>query len=226
MERMAVEGLVASLWQLEDFFTRTRVPVKVPGGYSDVDVVGVDADGHVRLAECKVRGPARWVGVVNGDFTDWLDDRSWGGSLANVERLWEEMPQWLPYRRQTASLEFWFVANVWFPDPATHAASERSFTNLVRASAPHGLRAKTTGRILTTRDLILSSIQEVRAKSEEDWGRRYGDPVLDVLRELVRYSKPKPGGGGRRARSLIAAETGPMLLQALGLDPLPGAAAD
>jgi hypothetical protein len=29
------------------------------------------------------------------------------------------------------------------------------------------------------------------------WGKRYGDPLLDALRELIRYAYPRPSGGGR-----------------------------
>lgn len=46
-------------------------------------------------------------------------------------------------------------------------------------------------------DLLLAAIQAVRTEVVADgWGKGYGDPLLDALRELVRYSHPlQPGEG-------------------------------
>jgi len=220
MEPMALERLVARRWELDDFFTRLRTPVMLPSGQtSDIDVIGVDADGYVRIAECKVRGPSRWVGVPSGDFTEWLDDRGWLNSIENLSRLWTTgtPPAWLPFRRQTTRVEFWLVANVWFPSDDARRQAERSLTRTIRGIAPHGLKARTEARVVSTLDVVLETLEVIVQRSGEDWGRRYGDPALDVLRELARYSNPRPGGGGRIG-SAIANSTRLRLLSALRFD--------
>lgn len=213
MEAMAVESIVSSLWELDGFLTRTRYPVKVDGGYSDIDVVGVDAAGAVRLAECKVRGPARAVYVITGGIEDWLG--GWASALDNIARLWEEHPGWLPGRKDVASLEFTFYANVWLPTDEARAAADSEFTRMVRDRCPRSFRSKATGRVVCTRDLVLAVIEGVRRRVVDDrHGKRFGNPVLDAVRELVRYSHPRPHGGGRIG-SRIQAETMTLISESL-----------
>lgn len=213
MEAMAVESIVSSLWELDGYLTRTRYPVKVDGGYSDVDVVGVDAAGSVRLAECKVRGPARAVYVIEGGIESWLG--SWATALDNIPRLWDDRPGWLPQRGDVAGLEFIFYANIWLPTEEARRSADAEFTSMVRARCPKGLKAKASGRVVCTRDLVLDVIEGVRARVVDDrHGKRFGNPVLDAVRELVRYSFPRPHGGGRVGET-IQAETHKLITESL-----------
>src|SRR5579859_1409083 len=118
---MALESLVASVWRLDGFLSVTRYPLRVEGGYSDVDVVGVRGDGAVRIAECKARGPARqvYVETEGPQWTSWWDD-----SLANIPRLWEQRPAWLTPIAQVKSIEYHLVGNVWFANPQTRSESQ------------------------------------------------------------------------------------------------------
>ena len=217
MEAMAAESIVGTVWELEGFLTKVRWPVKVDGGYSDIDVVGVNAAGTVRLAECKVRGPARQVLVVATDFESWLGD--WGKSVDNIERLWSEAPRpaWLP-PRSVARIEMWFCANVWFARPELHAAAEARFTKLVASKSPHGLKGSAVGRIRSTRDLLVDIVSKVRTRViDHRHGKRFGNPILDAVRELIRYTSPTARDGGYGASEQIAAETRDLLIAALRL---------
>src|SRR5437868_1511450 len=120
MEAMAAESVVASAWQLDGFLSRVRWPIRVDGGYSDVDVVGVNAEGEVRLAECKVRGSAQTVYVVDRESGVALGERlgAWASCLDNIERLWEDRPPWLPRARDVRVFEFWFCGNIWIEQTA------------------------------------------------------------------------------------------------------------
>src|SRR6266700_1779980 len=103
MEAMALESLVGSVWRLDGFLSVTRYPLRVEGGYSDVDVVGVRGDGVVRIAECKARGFARQVFVEaeGPQWSSWWDD-----NLANIPRLWDQRPPWLPPVPQVTAVEY------------------------------------------------------------------------------------------------------------------------
>lgn len=217
MEAMAAESLVATAWELEGFLTKVRWPIRVDGGYSDVDVIGVNAAPVARLAECKVRGPARAVYVVDADFESWLGD--WAKCIENMERLWAQRPDWLPTPNATSRVEMWFCGNVWFRDQETMATAEARFSELVRARCPRGLEHKAVGRIVSTRDLLVSVVSGVRNRVVEDGhGKRFGNPLLDAMRELIRYTSPQPHGGGRVGEK-ISHETRTQVLGALGLLP-------
>jgi len=219
---MAVELLVARLWEFDGYLTTTRWPVRCPDrGYSDVDVVGSCAGGHVRLAECKVRYAAQAVLVVDADtaieFETWMG--TWRNCLDNVPRLVESAPAWLPARRDLSDLQFWFCANIWFADSTAHATAEAELTRMLRDKCPWGTKGKTVARIVSTREVLLEVIKRVRGDVVDDkWGRRYGDPLLDAVRELVRYSCPKALGGGRVGQE-IARESARLLMEALCVAP-------
>ncbi len=204
MEAMAIEALVATVWELDEYLTRARWAVPTDSGqYSDIDVVGV-AGQAVRLAECKVRGPAATVWVVpeGVDIEGWLGD--WADSLVNVDRLWGAPPAWLPQGRD-ATIEFWYCANVWFPSVAVRRAADAQLTRLAAARAPrHGDRVE--ARFYTTLDLVIMAVERVRS-AVEGRGRRFGDPILDVIRELVRYTSARASGGGRGASAQIVEES-------------------
>jgi hypothetical protein len=222
MEAMAVEALVASSWTLDGFLAKTRVPVFLGQGYTDIDVVGVRADREVRLAECKVPWGASFVSVVKDETarkfaSDWLG--TWATHIENIGKLWDDRPLWLPKKTEVSRLTFCFYGNIWFPSDEEHAAAERSLTALVRSRCPRGLNRQAVATVSSTRDLLFGVLRGVRREIlDHGYGKRFGDPVLDALRELVRYAHPAPHGGGQVAGE-IRAETREQLLDALGLLP-------
>lgn len=201
MEAMALESLVASVWRLDGFLAVARHPVRVKRGYSDVDVVGVRGDGTVRIGECKARGKALEVNVDANDhgWSSW-----WDASLVNLSRLWDQRPAWLPPPNQIQSLEFHLVGNVWFPpDGVARQHAQARLLAAARAQLPHGLKGKATAVITPSVDLVLEAVRRVRSDVvDERWGKRYGDPLLDALREVIRYAHAKPVGGGRMVYSI------------------------
>lgn len=204
MEAMAIETLVATVWELDGYLARARWPVQTEKGqYSDIDVVGV-AGQSVRLAECKVRGPAATVWVVPDgvDVEGWLGD--WADSLVNVDRLWGAPPAWLPQGRH-ATIEFWYCANFWFPSAEAHEAADAQLTRLVAARAPRD-GGRVDAKFYTTLDLVIMAVERVRS-TVEGRGRRFGDPLLDVIRELVRYTSARASGGGRGVSAQIVEES-------------------
>lgn len=219
MEAMAVESLVASVWRLEGFLPVLRYPLRVERGYTDIDVVGVRGGG-VRIAECKVRGPAQQV-TIESASQQWSE--RYVESTVNIDRLWKHRPEWLPPIKDVGHLEFHVVGNVWFSDRAARDAAEKKLTHLVRENVPAGLVRKTKAHIYPTIDLVTAALSRIRTEVvEQRWGRRYGDPFLDALREVVRFANPKPRGA-RGMRSAIQSYTRSALLNAaFGEDGEPG----
>lgn len=211
MEAMALESLVASVWRLEGFLAVVRHPVRVNRGYSDVDVIGVRSDGAVRIAECKARGPARRVNVDDGEgWSQWWDD-----SLDNLGRLWATRPAWLPKIGDVSSLEFHLVGNVWFRTPSSKARAESRLTRAARAHLPRALRRTARAFVKPSIELVINAVAMVRDEILTGRGKRYGDPLLDALRELVRYARPRPAGGGQGLGTTITAAVQAELRRAL-----------
>lgn len=212
MEAMALESLVASVWRLEGFLSVTRHPVRVAGGYSDVDVIGVRGDGAIRVGECKARGGALSVNVDDGQsWSSWWDE-----SLLNCAKLWDGHTEWLPKPSDVKVFEFHLVGNVWYADSAAHAAAEARLTAALRPHLPASLRTQARACVTPTVDYVLRAVRVVRQEIvDEDWGKRYGDPLLDAVRELVRYCHPRAKGGGRGHGAAISDQTRSRLNEAL-----------
>ncbi|MEP7120079.1 MAG: hypothetical protein ABJE95_04175 [Byssovorax sp.] len=203
MEAMALESLVASVWRLDGFLAVARHPLRVDRGYSDVDVVGVRGDGTIRVGECKARGPALEVNV-DADGHGWSS--WWDAGLANLQRLWEQRPAWLPPPDQIINFEFHLVGNVWFPDDGARQSAEARLLSAVKAHLPRGLKSKAAAVVTPSVELVLEAMRRVRSDVVEDgWGKRYGDPLLDALREMIRYAHARPAGG-RHVRDTIRDE--------------------
>lgn len=200
MEAMALESLVASVWKLEGYLTVIRHPIRVTGGYSDIDVLGLRGDGYVRLAECKARGPARSVNI-EGTKNTW--SARWDDSLANAGRIWDSPPPWLPSPGDVTRLEFHLVGNVWFVDNSVREEAESRLTEALREQLPRSLRDRAVAFVLPSVELLTKAMRQVRQEIVgQNWGRRYGDPLLDALRELVRYAHPLPAGARGVRRSI------------------------
>jgi hypothetical protein len=205
---MALESLVASVWRLEGFLSVVRHPLKVPGGFTDVDVLAV-CGGIVRVAECKATGPARCVYADGAEWASWWWDRS----SAHLARLWEQGPPWLPRVSQVTGVEYYLVGNVWFAAPSVRQHVERDLADRVRAGLPKRLRGKGRAVVSPSVELLFNAVRRVRAEIvEQGWGKRYGDPLLDALRELIRYTHPQ--GAGQIAKR-IRDETRQKLLAAV-----------
>lgn len=192
MEAMAVESLVASVWRLDGFLAVTRHALRTERGYTDVDVLGVRADGTVRVGECKVRGPARLVNVESEGprWSSWWDD-----ALANLPRLWDQKPAWFPAIADVSTVEFHLVGNVWFAEESARRDAELRLFSMMKSVLPHGLKTKARVSVKPTVELLLEATRRVREEVVHNgWGKRYGDPLLDALRELIRFAHPHPSG--------------------------------
>lgn len=213
MEAMALESLVAAVWRLDDCLTVVRHPIAVTRGYSDIDVVGIRADG-LRVAECKARGPARRVNVESSTraWSQWWDD-----SLKNVGILLNEAqrPAWLPPNEMLKSVEFHLVGNIWFVEHADRQAAEQRLGSALDKELPAGLKGKCRAHISPSGEFLTEAIRKMRENIvDEHWGKRTGDPLLDALRELIRYANPAPAGA-RGVGATIRERTREQLLAAL-----------
>lgn len=215
-EAMAVEAFLLARWQLDGFLgsVRQRVPT-IAGQWKELDVVAVgwtDAGLTMRVGEVKVRGTAHTVFALHpdSDVFGWVGDWDWGGFVEAIAALYvvdtcavRGFPAWT----DLAALEVEFVVNGML-EPGREPETLRLFEDVVRKrlrkaweyrQANPASMNKVRVKITTTLDLVMESIEEV-GRQTQDRGARFGDPAMDILRELVRYTN-KPSLSGVRSGS-------------------------
>lgn len=191
METMAIESLLAALWELDGYITKTRIPYKVSRGYSDIDVIGLSGNA-IRIGECKARFDSKTVMVVSDETKDFYDDwlREWGTFALRLEDFWKTGYEWLPNREEVQSLDLWFCANIHFQHPDIGNKAANDFLEAIYDGVPHGLKTKTETRVVSTYEVVMRIFEKMEEDiGEYDWHRRYGNPILDTLREMLRYLK-------------------------------------
>lgn len=214
-EAMSLEVLAANVMgsELNTAFTKTRVRLMGPtAGYTDLDAVAAaPMKKTLAVAECKAQGRANQVFQIT-DY-DGLTRSGYCLSLReSAEALFRPSNRWLSPNLQFGAteeawsglehLELWLFANVMVADDQVEAINTRlarEINDALGASRPEHVHIST--RVVSTLDLVLSGFEVVeRWTTEFDWGVRSGDPVLDALRELVRYKHGYVTGGGTIAR--------------------------
>ena len=191
METMAIESLLAALWELDGYITKTRIPYRVSRGYSDIDVIGLSGNG-IRISECKARFDSKTVMVVSDKTKDLYDDwlRDWGTFALRLEDFWKTGYEWLPNIKEVQTLELWFCANIHFQHPDIGNKANNDFMEAIYDSLPLGLKTKTVTRVVSTFEVVMRIFEKMEEDiGEYGWHRRYGDPILDTLREILRYLK-------------------------------------
>lgn len=203
MEAMAVETLLAALWELDGYLTKTRVAYKVSNGYSDMDIIGLKKT-CLRIGECKARYSPNTVMVITDEienfYEDWL--KSWGKFSINLNYFWDAGYEWLPNRQEIEELELWFCGNIFFQNEEIRKKAERDFINSIYDLLPNGLKSKTSIVLKSTFEVITEVIKllnewvEPEDERQSGWGKRFGNPIIDTFRELNRYLNCKHAEGG------------------------------
>ncbi len=212
-EIMGAEFLLKTYLSQKGYITFNRQPIWTGKQYSDKDVLGSKPlKGIIHFGECKVPGGAGEVFIIDpseGNDKGFIEDclGKWGTFIENIERLFDDTyeNEWIfnlihVPKNQVKLLRITFCGNIWI-HPKNRKSCNEAFKKDLIKKLSH-IRAipksvKITGSICSTFDLIISIMSEV-LKERKDWGKRYGDVVLDIIREFWRFVEPeKTSGGGR-----------------------------
>jgi hypothetical protein len=185
-------------------------------------------------------GNLAWMEAGNDDFTTtWLEP-PWDGWLANIAALWtnEGLPAmpWLPRLSDVDVVEVIFCCNltVLCDRERVNAAFRRGVVRRLssgnKAAADRiagGLRVE--AGVMSTLDVAASNIGKTVSSIRGGYGRRFGDPFKDMVREIYRFLDAAPyrrredsnhsrtGSTRKAVRDEIRAATAGRLLDALGI---------
>ncbi len=205
-EPTTTEQIAEAEWRLKGYWTKLRVPVKVRNGWSDIDVLAYAPESkHLVIAEVKAQygknvvfgGPAShyWT-----EFTARLphycrDGEIFGSFRKSVKRL-------------TVQLVSNWVSTLHKPDVVARA----------RKDAVAAVDFRNVEVMLDSHIEVLARL--LMQERDAEVGRRYGHPVLDVVREVNRYLHPSVRHAGRSGSSIDKTKASAIqpLLQALGVE--------
>ena len=192
-EVMISESIVESEWILKGYWTKMRFAYQTPkGGWSDVDILAYNPEEmHLIISESKVRGPKKDIFAYTehsknkyGTILEY-DDDNYFSFIENLPEICSDGVIFSNFRKMVKTLTVQLVSNYVIDDSLKNEA-EASVLNKIKELLPNsGTKIKVM--LDSTMDVI-SRVIELENKHEQ--GRRYGHPMLDIAREINRYSNP------------------------------------
>ena len=240
-EAMALESALLTAWELEGFLGQTRVRIPRAGNWPELDVLAFHPAARVlRIGEVKARFAPQWVTPL--DEKGWADYVTyWLGFTEAVRALYPGLKgdvaklNGLPPWGDLEEVEIWFVLNAWIrPGDRFLASSQDRLQNTLREAwgysqtAPAPLK-KVRVHITSTFEVVASVVEGARRQLQAGRGARFGDPLLDSIREVLRYLDPSlahvpiDGDGMRLGPSKkpfeeqVRLESASRLIQAFGI---------
>jgi hypothetical protein len=191
-EAMTVETILEADLLLRGFWTRVRFPFQTAkGGWSDIDVLGYQPERReLVLAESKVRGPKKEVYAFTRDtkerYGDILkfDDANYFSFLDNVAQACDDGVLFKSFAKMVGTLTIQVVSNYYIA-PECRVDARETIAKRVRPSVP--TKVKVHVELETTLDVIARVIRE---ENKHEQGRRHGNAMLDIAREINRYMHP------------------------------------
>lgn len=225
-EAMTTETIIEAYWQMQGFWTRLRFPIQTSyGAWTDIDLVGYKPEGKwLVIAESKVRGPKRDVYAFTkyslnkyGNILEYDKENgrhNYFAFLRNVPIIIKDRGIFINFKSMVKNLTIQLVSNYYIAEDVKEDA-ERSVYRHIANKIPKGIKAEI--KLQTTLDLILEIIIKERESLQ---GRRYGNPIIDIAREINRYLFPNIKFAGRDAQAteLIIKKFKKKFYEALGIN--------
>lgn len=205
-EAMTVETIIEAYWELQNYWTKLRVPIKTQkGGWTDIDVVAYNpSKKELVIAESKVRGKKTDVKVYaeefhnskeGGDFFAY--DKSYGvkgkydylsliDKLDDTEFMDSIFTKLSLDKDDVKTISFQLVSNYYIEECLLESA-EIAVMDEMNKKLKDSEYLIDKVMLQTTFDILCTIMAD---EFENDQGIRYGHPVLDIAREINRYMHP------------------------------------
>jgi hypothetical protein len=200
-EVMTSEAIVEAEWLLKGYWVKPRFAFKAAkGGWSDVDVLAYYPETkHLVISESKVRGRKNAISAytASSNLSILKYDRGiYFSFLRHLPRLCRDGDDSIfkSFEKMVSSITVQLVCNY-----AVSTSMKDQVHNKVQEKIDKlKLPCNTKFQLDTTLDVIARIIKDER-KSKQN--RRYGNPVLDIAREINRYFYPTVRYAGRSLKN-------------------------
>lgn len=207
-EAMISESVIEAEWILRGYWTQMRYPYQTQkGGWSDIDVLAYNPESkHLVISESKIQGPKKDIFAytahtksVYGTILE-HDNNNYFSFLEGLPIICSNGVIFSNFSKMVKKLTIQLVSN-YVIDTALQQEAETTVLNRVQTLIPNS-RAKIDVRLNSTMDIIANVVE---LEDKNDQGRRYGHPMLDIAREINRYSRPniRFAGQGKEKTSAI-----------------------
>ena len=208
-EVMVSEGIIESYWLLKDYWTRVRFAYQTEnGGWSDIDVVAYDPETrHLVIAESKVRGPKKAIYAYTeltqdkyGSLLDY-DGNNYFSFLKNLPRICSDGVLFKNFSRMVDKITVQLVSN-YVIDQDVMEDAKAAVLAQVKSILPK-MKCEIEVMLNSTMDIM---VQVIEQENEMTKGRRYGNAMLDIAREMNRYAHPDIKYAGRGDKEALRAQ--------------------
>lgn len=208
-EVMVSEGIIESYWLLKDYWTRVRFAYQTEnGGWSDIDVVAYDPETrHLVIAESKVRGPKKAIYAYTeltqdkyGSLLDY-DGNNYFSFLKNLPRICSDGILFKNFSRMVDKITVQLVSN-YVIDQDVMEDAKATVLAQVKSILPK-MKCEIEIMLNSTMDIM---VQVIELENEMTKGRRYGNAMLDIAREINRYAHPDIKYAGRGDKEALRAQ--------------------
>lgn len=208
-EVMVSEGIIESYWLLKDYWTRVRFAYQTEnGGWSDIDVVAYDPETrHLVIAESKVRGPKKAIYAYTeltqdkyGSLLDY-DGNNYFSFLKNLPRICSDGILFKNFSRMVDKITVQLVSN-YVIDQDVMEDAKAAVLAQVKSILPK-MKCELEVMLNSTMDIM---VQVIEQENEITKGRRYGNAMLDIAREMNRYAHPDIKYAGRGDKEALRAQ--------------------
>jgi len=215
-EVMTSESIIEAEWILGGYWTRPRFAFQLQNGaWSDVDVLAYHPERkHLVIAESKVHGPkdrvfayTRQTAAKYGTLLEFRDGH-YLSFLRHLPTLCKSGCVFEKFKPNVENITVQLVSN-YAIEVGVRSQVEK---DLRKQLSTYKLPRRAHFQLDSTLDVIARIINKER---ESTRGRRYGNPVLDIARELNRYFHPSISYAGKK--SSIGDEMLQPFLKALGV---------
>jgi len=169
-EVMAIESIVEAYAKFKGYFCEMRVPFKLRGGYSDLDIVGFNPKTRATLVvECKAWGSSDYYPSCGGSgYKRWFKEE-----FRRIIKKWDRFKKSPSNRWNLSKLD-----QIWYVLPGYSQDKEKVEAQLSK-------ELKHSIRIIFIHELIRNVILEVN-EDRKKRGKRYSNPALEFCRWLLK----------------------------------------
>lgn len=220
-EAMSIEGMTAAYWELQNYWTKLRVPFLTDkSGTSDIDVLAFNPElGTLVIVECKAHGNKRGVFLhdeyIRNKFGDILTSDNKGNfkNLTHFNQIFKEVETIVPLSNLIKTVVYHHVSNLYLPTRNDREVAEKHVEDFLKPQLPPNYNIKV--QINSTLDIVCDLLTMERNSNRS---KRFGNPFLDLIREINRYVEPTFELRGSKMNLNLTKDLKEKLQRALNLD--------